>query len=453
MGFVWEASHVFTHARFALKFLKGAREEDRRRFQREVRAAAAVRHPNVIGVHDFVELPNGMLVIVMDLLEGETLGALLARERRLPLADVAAIFLPVVSALEAAHTAGIVHRDLKPDNIFLSEKEGRDVEVKVLDFGVAKLTAAEGLAARTQALTGTGSMLGTPYYMAPEQIVSEKDLDARADIWSLGIVMYECLAGVRPTEGENVGRVLKRILLVDFDPITKHCEDLPEDVASLITKMLVGERAQRIRDLGEVRAVLERHAAKRIPIYARPAPSETVDAHADTVASPSERPDAIAGGDTHHAVSMGASQPSRARARFIGAGVVVVMAGAVALGFGFASSGNAPTASATTMPAPTSDPPVVASAASPSASASVGASSVPAVAHPSASAAVVASAQLAAPRSAPPARRSAIAATTPSAIVPPPVAQPAPIASAASTAAPTSEVAKPPPGFAKSRKD
>ena len=215
----------------------------------------------MIGVHDFVELPNGMLVMVMDLLEGETLGALLKRERRLAVADVAAIFLPVVSALQAAHAAGIVHRDLKPENIFLSERAGKDIEVKVLDFGVAKLTAVEGLAARTQALTGTGAILGTPYYMAPEQVVSEKDLDARADIWSLGIVMYECLAGVRPTEGDNVGRVLKRIILADFDPITKHCEDLPEDVASLVTKMLVGDRDLRIRDLAEVHDVLERHAA------------------------------------------------------------------------------------------------------------------------------------------------------------------------------------------------
>jgi serine/threonine protein kinase len=458
MGFVWEASHVFTHARFALKFLKGAREEDRRRFQREVRAAAAVRHPNVIGVHDFVELPNGMLVIVMDLLEGETLGALLARERRLPLAEVAAIFLPVVSALEAAHAAGIVHRDLKPDNIFLSEKEGRDVEVKVLDFGVAKLTAVEGLAARTQALTGTGSMLGTPYYMAPEQIVSEKDLDARADIWSLGIVMYECLAGVRPTEGDNVGRVLKRILLVDFDPITKHCQDLPDDVGVLITKMLVGERDERTRDLAEVRAVLERHAAKRIPSYARPAPPEVVDAHADTVASPSERPEAVARGDTHHAVSMGASQPSRTRARFIGAGVVAVIAGAVALGFGFASHKGAPTTSAIAMPAPASEPTVVAGTGT-AAPLSAAPSTTPAAAQPVASAPVVASAavvtngQPAPPRSPPGpplTRRSGVASSTPSATASPLAAAPASIASAAAA---TAEVAKPPPGFAKSRKD
>jgi len=452
MGFVWEASHVFTHARFALKFLKGAREEDRRRFHREVKAAAAVRHPNVIGVHDFVELPNGTLVMVMDLLEGETLGALLRRERRLALPDAAAILLQIVSALEAAHAAGIVHRDLKPDNIFLAEKGARDIEVNVLDFGVAKLTAIDGLAARSQALTGTGSMLGTPYYMAPEQIVSEKDLDARADIWSLGIVMYECLAGVRPTEGDNVGRVLKRILLVDFDPITGHCEDLPEDVATLVTRMLVGDRDKRLRDLAEVRAVLERHAAKRIPVYARPAPVEPVDAHADTVASPSERPEAIARGDTQNAVSMGAAQPSRmrARVRVIGAAAVVVLGGVATLGFGLATKRSAPTASAATMPVPSSDSSALPSAATAAAPApSLAASVTEPVA--SASAPVVASAQIASLRVAPPVRRPTVAAATVSAVGQPPVdASPAPVASATP---PTPDAPKPPLGFAKSRKD
>jgi eukaryotic-like serine/threonine-protein kinase len=462
MGFVWEASHVFTHARFALKFLKGAREEDRRRFHREVKAAAAVRHPNVIGVHDFVELPNGMLVIVMDLLEGETLGALLKREPRLALADAAAIFLPVVGALEAAHAAGIVHRDLKPDNIFLSENAGKVTEVKVLDFGVAKLTAVDGLAARSQALTGTGSMLGTPYYMAPEQIVGEKDLDARADLWSLGVVMYECLAGVRPTEGDNVGRVLKRILLADLDPITKHCEDLPEDVASLVSKMLVGDRDQRLRDLGEVRSVLERYAAKRIPTYVRPAAAETVDAHADTMASPSEKPEAIARGDTHHAVSMGAAQPSRKRARVVGVGVVA-LAGVVALGFGLAAKKSAPGAPAITMPAPSSRPPVPASAAvTPSASSSAppapeAVASVSAAAV--ASAPVVASATVTTQRIAPTARRpgpaaSATATAASSAIAAPPTQPSAvvPAAVASATASPP-DPPTPPLGFAKSRKD
>lgn len=392
MGFVWEASHVFTHTRFALKFLKGAKEEDRRRFQREVRAAAAVRHPNVVGVHDFVELPDGMLVMVMDLLEGETLGALLRREGRLSLAALVPIILPVVSALDAAHAAGIVHRDLKPENVFLAKKEGKEVEIKVLDFGVAKLTAVEGLAARSAELTNTGSMLGTPYYMAPEQVVAEKDLDARADIWSLGIVLYECLAGVRPTEGENVGRVLKRILLGDFEPITKHCKDLPADVAALISKMLVGEREDRLRDLSEVRAVLERQV----------------------------------GGGPRSAISA-----RRSSLRIVLAGVGVTIAGVAAMSFGFAGQ-------KTTATIPSSSPTIQATTATiPSATA------MPEIIpEPSVAPSVTVSAPAVVPHVTAPSRRPVVPVVTPSVIAVPPAASSAPEAPK-----------QPPPEYAKTRKD
>jgi serine/threonine-protein kinase len=258
MGWVWQATNLATDQAVALKILKGGKEEDRRRFLREVRAAAAIRHPHVIAVHDFLELPDGTLVIVMDLLEGETLGAVLRRDARISLGDLAAIALPVLGALEAAHALGIVHRDLKPDNIFLC-RAGAEVDVKVLDFGVAKLTAEDGLAARTQALTGTGSMVGTPYYMSPEQVFADKDLDARADVWSLGVVMYECLAGLRPTEADTVGRVLKKIMEAGFPPLTAHGTELPDDVVALVGSMLALDRNKR-PGLAAIREVLAPHA-------------------------------------------------------------------------------------------------------------------------------------------------------------------------------------------------
>jgi eukaryotic-like serine/threonine-protein kinase len=269
MGWVWEAVHVFTNKRFALKFLKRSNEDDRKRFEREVRAAAAIQHPNVIEVHDFIALPDGTLVMVMDLLEGETLGAVIKRVRRIELPELAAIMLPVVSALEATHAVGIVHRDLKPDNIFLARAKG-EVVVKVLDFGTAKLMASEGLAAQSTALTSTGAIVGTPYYMSPEQVLSEKDVDARADIWSLGILVYECLSGVRPTEADTLGRVLKRIIVADFEPIEKHCPELPGEVAALVTRMLAADREQRPSSVAEIRAVLESRAAPTIPAFAAP---------------------------------------------------------------------------------------------------------------------------------------------------------------------------------------
>jgi serine/threonine-protein kinase len=356
MGWVWEAEHVTTHERYALKFLKGGKDEDRRRFLREVRAAGAIHHPNVVAVHDCVELPDASLVIVMELLHGETLGAVLVRERRISLPALAAILLPVVSALEAAHAIGIVHRDLKPDNVFLDVDANGTPRVKVLDFGVAKLTAVDGLAARTQAITGTGSMLGTPYYMSPEQVLSDKDLDARADVWSLGVVMYESLAGVRPTEAETIGRVLKLIMVAELAPITKHDADVPPDVASLIGRMLSAERDGR-PSLGEVREVLEHHAAAT-PRTARstPPPRSVPPRPVPSAASPPA--------NTNSAMSMLPVRRSRARTRVVAAAAVALVAATVVVRqWGL---GGPPTlaTTVTTMPPPTGQPSVAVSQAS-----------------------------------------------------------------------------------------
>ena len=368
MGQVWEAIHTSTQEHFALKFLKGTKEEDRLRFLREVRAGAAVRHPNVIAVHDFIELADATLVIVMDLLDGETLGAVLKREQRIALAPLAALLLPVVSALEAAHALGIVHRDLKPDNVFLCKRAASGADVKVLDFGVAKLTASDGIAARTHALTGTGSMLGTPYYMSPEQVFADKDLDARADIWSLGVVMYECLAGVKPTEAETIGRVLKRIMVAEFDPLAKHCPDVPADVASLVGRMLLAERDNR-PSLGEVRSVLDVHTAAGIPSFSGAARDLDVDPHAATVSGPGATPrparealhvpvpDAAATqADTNSAVSMLPARRSRATKRVVAGVAVALIAGTVAVRQWWLDEPKVPAGPVSSAAAPTGQP-------------------------------------------------------------------------------------------------
>jgi serine/threonine-protein kinase len=335
MGSVWEAREVATDEPFALKLLKSEKEEDRKRFQREVRAARAIVHPNVIEVHELIELPDGTLAIVMDLLEGETLGAVLRRDQRISVRDLAKVFLPVLDALAAAHVLGIVHRDLKPDNVFLCGNEDA-LDVKVLDFGVAKLTAEEGLAARTQALTGTGSMVGTPYYMSPEQVYAEKDLDASADVWSLGIVFYECLTGVRPTEADSVGKVLRKIMLGDFTPLTTHRADLPEDVVALVARMLSVERKERPQNLGEIREVLERHASPGFPTFSRAKDIPAIDPHAETIATPRDLPPspislaAKDGGharaDTNRGLSVAPPSRKRERTRLVAAGALAVVA-------------------------------------------------------------------------------------------------------------------------------
>src|SRR5215510_7676593 len=201
MGVVWAAEDIVTQQRNALKFLKdGVGDPDApRRFLREARAASAVRHPNVVRTLDVLELEDGSPVLVMELLEGESLREMLRREQKIPLGELAEILVPVVSAVGTAHALGIVHRDLKPENIFLSRGPAGERVVKILDFGIAKLTALDGEAMRSTGIT-TSTVLGTPAYMAPEQVFGESDLDHRADIWALGLLLYQCLSGVLPTE-------------------------------------------------------------------------------------------------------------------------------------------------------------------------------------------------------------------------------------------------------------
>jgi serine/threonine-protein kinase len=266
MGVVWSAVHTVTRKAVALKMLRADRVRDpsvRQRFVREARAASAVQHPNIIEIRDVIELADGAPAMVMDLLEGESLGARLEREGALPIDVLAPIMLQVVSAVGTAHAAGVVHRDLKPDNIFLVAAEGGDagVAVRVLDFGIAKLLPVDGEVAISHVLTNTGIILGTPYYMAPEQLFGEKGVDARADVWSLGVILYECLSGRRPTEAENVGQILRILTTGEIVPLRELAPGVPEDVLDLVDRMLQLDRALRPASLVEAHAVMARHAS------------------------------------------------------------------------------------------------------------------------------------------------------------------------------------------------
>jgi serine/threonine-protein kinase len=274
MGSVWAARHLVTGKNVALKFLSANKPEARQRFIREARAASRVRHPNVVAVHDVLELDDGGLVMVMDLLFGETLGQRLDRRGSLSVRETASILAPVISAVGSAHAAGVVHRDLKPDNIFLADDEPtpltasgqRSPEVRVLDFGIAKLHEDF----ESAGLTNTGALLGTPYYMSPEQIFGEKDIDARADVWSLGVIIYECLTGRRPFEGDNAGQVMKAILKGEPVPIDTRVPDLPPPMIALVQRMMELDRDERPRDLQEPLDVLSAFAAQPAPPFAAP---------------------------------------------------------------------------------------------------------------------------------------------------------------------------------------
>lgn len=270
MGVVWAAVHSLTHKRVALKILKGPthlRPELRRRFLREARAVSSIAHPNVVAVHDVIELEDGTPVMVMDLLEGETLGQRLERDGAMDLAETAMLLLPVVSAVGAAHAAGIVHRDLKPDNVYLGRARTGGPDVRVLDFGIAKLMTPDGLSADPSLVTAMGAMLGTPCYMSPEQAFGEKSVDLRADVWAIGVLLYECLTGARPVDGESPGRVLTRLRTCAITPVEALRPELPAEVTVLIGRMLSREREGRPEDLREVLAVLRRYSSVSVPDF------------------------------------------------------------------------------------------------------------------------------------------------------------------------------------------
>lgn len=214
MGDVWVARNESTRAELAVKTL--ARVERTaladERFRREARLAATISHRNVVRVYDLVDESDGTLGLVMELLRGSSLEEVLRERGRLSTREAVAVALPILSALHHVHELGVVHRDVKPANVFFSVEPDGHVIPKLLDFGIAKLPA------RTTSLTVDGSVLGTPHYMAPEQIRARDDLDGRSDQFSLAVVLYEMLTGVSPFAKETAIASLAAVIEHDIDP-------------------------------------------------------------------------------------------------------------------------------------------------------------------------------------------------------------------------------------------
>ena len=337
MGRVVAAEHVRTGKIVALKLLKSITADGRARFLREARAVSAVRHPRVVEVHDLFEVTDGVLVMVMTLLEGESLGARLSRDRTLPIAEVIAVLTQVVEALSAVHAVGLVHRDLKPDNIFLC-RSSSPPDVKVLDFGVAKLTAHAGSAAHSRSLTETGAILGTPYYMSPEQVFAERDIDGRSDIWALGVILYECLSGLRPTQGENVGQVLKQITTRRLVPLKEVMPEIPQSLSDLVMSMLSREREDRPPSCDVLRERLASFLDERASL--RVSAEEVDPLGATMVGSPITQGEAAS---TNEGTSR-ALAATRSRRR-LGLTVAIGLAGATAAAFAASRLGAPPSVS------------------------------------------------------------------------------------------------------------
>ncbi|WP_437572475.1 protein kinase domain-containing protein [Sorangium sp. So ce542] len=256
MGVVWAALNLSTSREVALKLIHRPDPELRRRLQREGRNGGALRHGNVIDMYDMGETEFGEPFLVMQLLTGETLAELLQRRRRLDADVAAAIGRDVARGLAAVHAAHIVHRDLKPANIFLHREPDTDEPVvKVLDFGVAK-----NLATNDGIRTATGGAVGSPLYMSPEQVRADPSVDHRADIWALGVVLFEMLTGTRPFQGD-ARAVFTGILTGEIPKISRYLRRVDPGLVELVARCMARHRDERIGSAAELAELLDGYTA------------------------------------------------------------------------------------------------------------------------------------------------------------------------------------------------
>ncbi|MEM1034980.1 MAG: serine/threonine-protein kinase, partial [Myxococcota bacterium] len=240
MGRVWRARHLDLDLDVAVKFIRSDRADParRRRFAFEARAAARIGGPHVVAIQDYGVTDDDTPYLVMEWLRGRPLSALLADGPRSP-SWVRRLVVQVAEALGRAHRLGIVHRDIKPSNVFVLEDERGDApRIKVLDFGVAKLLRAGSQVPEASLLTETGTVIGSPPYMSPEQLEGRPDVDGRADLWSLGVVAYQALTGCRPFEGASYVAIGAKVLRGTYAPVRRHQPHLPAAIDHWLARAL-----------------------------------------------------------------------------------------------------------------------------------------------------------------------------------------------------------------------
>ncbi|RYZ04570.1 MAG: serine/threonine protein kinase [Myxococcales bacterium] len=369
MGMVVSAMHVHLDERVAIKFLLPealGNAEAVARFGREARAAVKIKSEHVARVIDVGALESGAPYMVMELLRGQDLSNLLRDRGALPVATAVQYVLQACEALAEAHAIGIVHRDLKPANLFVTARADGTPCVKVLDFGISKVTSPSG-SGSDMGMTRTQAIMGSPLYMSPEQLASARDVDPRTDIWAIGTVLYELLSGRVPFEADTMPQLCTLILHTEPPPLRSLRAEVPEALSQSIQRCLRKDRKQRYANVAELAADLAPFAPDAGPRSAeRISRVLSSSGMSSTELVSSNFPLPTAGASTGSAQAWGTTQAARkSRAVWLGLGGAAVVAAIAALGWNaLGSSGSkpaeAPSAAAAKPPAlplPTSTSP------------------------------------------------------------------------------------------------
>lgn len=288
MGAVYKAEHIKMNRPCAIKILSASALNDPEalpRFTREAQMSSRIDHPHAVTIYDYGESEDGLVYLAMEYIEGHTLTKVLEADGMFPLERVIAVVKQIGDALDAAHALGIVHRDLKPDNIMLTKKGSGADFVKVLDFGIAKMAESED---KRNDLTQAGLIIGTPFYMSPEQVSGEK-LDARSDVYSFALIVYEMLAGALPFEGQNTQAVMVSRLVTAPKPIRWINPNISPLIDSAVMRALERDRNLRTPTAGQFVRDLVDAFEGRVPT--QPGGMQAVGA---PITAPQPKPDTVA---------------------------------------------------------------------------------------------------------------------------------------------------------------
>jgi serine/threonine-protein kinase len=263
------ATHVTLEERVAIKFLLPdalANQETVARFLREARAAVRIKSEHVARVTDVGTLENGAPYMIMEYLDGSDLAVHTQRRGALPIEDAVEYVLQACEAIAEAHALGIVHRDLKPANLFVATRADGTPSVKVLDFGISKVSGVGASSGSDLGMTKTTTIMGSPLYMSPEQMASTRDVDARTDIWALGAILYELLTGRVPFQADTITQLCAMILQQPPPPLRNQRPDAPEGLQQIIQRCLAKDRNQRYQNIAEFASALTPYAPRRARI-------------------------------------------------------------------------------------------------------------------------------------------------------------------------------------------